>query len=300
LTLSILIPVYNYPVKNLVNELLQQCYAISIEFEILLLDDGSHEFLSENEALALQFKEVCFLRNHQNKGRSASRNTLLKQAKGMWIWFLDCDVRAHENTLLVQNYLAVCQPSKLISGGRKYDVQKPKDAEFYLHWLWGAKRELLEPADRMKDPVNAFLSNNFWMWRETALSIQFNTELTGYGYEDTLFAAECRNMGIEIEHIKNPVIHEGLDKKEVFLSKIEESLHNLLKIEALFRSQNIDNPVKSKLTRAYSFLNTYLKWVVKPIAETSVPLIQKQLLSSKPSLFWFDMYRLAYLLSLEK
>ena len=285
--------------KNLVNELLQQCYAISIEFEVLLLDDGSQQYISENETLATQFNEVSFLRNVQNEGRSASRNTLLKQAKGDWIWFLDCDVRAYENTLLVQNFLAVCQPSKLISGGRKYAEKKPDNEAFYLHWLWGAKRELLEPTERMKDPVNAFLSNNFWMWRETALSIPFNTELTGYGYEDTLFAAECRITGVEIEHIKNPVIHEGLDKKDVFLSKIEESLHNLLKIEALCKRRNIENPVKSKLTRVYSFLNTYFNWLAKPIAGKSVSLIRKKLLSSNPSLFWFDVYRLAYLLRLE-
>ncbi len=285
--------------KNLVNELLQQCYALSIAFELILLDDGSLEYHSENEALASQFKEVTFLRNAKNEGRSASRNTLLKQAKGDWIWFLDCDVRAHKNDMLVQNFLAVCQASKLISGGRIYDEQRPTDEAFYLHWLWGAKRELIDPYKRMKDPVNAFLSNNFWMWRETALRFPFNTELKGYGYEDTLFAAECRKAGIEIEHIKNPVIHEGLDKKELFLSKIEESLHNLLKIEALCKRRNIENPVKSKLTRVYSFTEKYFKWFVKPMTQKSIPLIRKKLLSSNPSLFWFDVYRLVYLINVK-
>ncbi len=286
--------------KNLVNELLQQCYAISIEFEILLLDDGSNDYLLENEALGAQFKEVNFLRNAQNQGRSASRNTLLKHAKGDWIWFLDCDVRVSENTMLVQNFFANCQASKLISGGRIYTSQKPDDEAFYLHWLWGSKRELIEPSERMKDPVNAFLSNNFWMWRETAHRMAFSTELKGYGYEDTLFAAECRNAGIEIEHIKNPVVHEGLDKKDVFLLKIEESLQNLIKMEALSKSRNIENPVKSKLIRVYSFLNTYFKWAAKPIAEKWAPQLRKKLLSSNPSLFWFDVYRLGYLLRLKK
>ena len=299
MTLSILIPVYNYPVENLVNELVQQCRSNSVDFEILLLDDGSQNYLSENESLAVQFSEVTFKRNNQNQGRSASRNALFKLAKGDWIWFLDCDVQVHQNAKLVQHYLTVCKPSKLISGGRIYSYQKPEDEAFYLHWLWGSKRELIEPSDRMKDPVNAFLSNNFWMYRETLNRIAFNTDLKGYGYEDTLFAAECRNAGIEIEHIKNPVLHEGLDRHEEFLTKIEESLNNLLKIEVLCKNRGIGNPVKSKLTKVYYFLIKYFSWVVIPIAKKTAPHLRKKLLTKKPTLFWFDIYRLAYLLGLK-
>ena len=50
--LSILIPTYNYNIAPLVNELFLQCELIpNLNFEILVYDDGSQLYHSENSKI---------------------------------------------------------------------------------------------------------------------------------------------------------------------------------------------------------------------------------------------------------
>ena len=54
--ISILIPVYNYDVTELVAELHRQCMDLGMPFEILCYDDGSQsDFKAKNQIIALEF-----------------------------------------------------------------------------------------------------------------------------------------------------------------------------------------------------------------------------------------------------
>jgi glycosyltransferase involved in cell wall biosynthesis len=232
--LSILIPVFNYRMEALVSEISMQCKRLNLHHEFILLDDGSEtEYKIGNSRLADEFAELRYIENTKNLGRSASRNRLMHESRGEWLWFLDCDGRVHLNNKLVENFWNQKDEKTLLSGGRVYARQAPADKSKYLHWLWGSQRELIDPTKRMTDPVNNFLSNNFIISRQLIEAVRFDTRLNGYGYEDTLFAARCIEQGFRIKHIENPVLHEGLESTEDFIQKIEESLHNLIRLDAV-------------------------------------------------------------------
>ena len=297
--LSILIPVFNYRMEPLVSELIEQCTRLNLHFEIVLLDDGSNaEFKAINKALPHQFAAIRYLENTKNEGRSVSRNKLMLEAKGQWFWFLDCDGRAHLNNKLVETFWQQKEEKTLLSGGRIYASEPPADKSKYLHWLWGSTRELIDSEKRMTDPVNNFLSNSFLVSRQLMQIVQFSTDLNGYGYEDTLFAAHCLESGFHIKHIENPVLHEGLESTEAFIAKIEESLHNMVRLDNMYKKHNKEIPLNSRLYRLYKKTRRIPKFVIVPFARISASILKRRLQNGMLNLFWFDVYRLCYAICL--
>lgn len=296
--LSVLIPVYRVDVTQLVSDLHQQCSALKIPFEIRLRDDGSDTmYRTINQQLSQHFQEVNYSENTSNQGRSITRNILIQEAKFEWMYFLDCDSDASQNPELILNFWKQKDEKTLVSGGRIYQKNPPSNPAFYLHWLWGSERELLDPKLRMRDPVNHFLSNNFIIHRSITNQVQFNPRIKGYGYEDTMFAAELVAAGFQIKHIENPLIHAGLDSTLQFIHKIEESLINIQRIEELCAEQNIPNPLKSKLISTWETFRKFIPtWLAKPL----LPILKINIKGPKPSLVIFDLYRLFYLLSLPR
>jgi hypothetical protein len=122
--------------------------------------------------------------------------------------------------------------------------------------------------------------------------IKFNENLAGYGYEDSVFGYELQKNNIPLQHIDNPVIHLNLEANEVFIKKSELALQNLLNF---YESGAIDG-------ETVKILKTYLKlkkWnllsAVRVFFKVFRKLMLKNLNSTKPSLFLFDLYRLGYL-----
>jgi glycosyltransferase involved in cell wall biosynthesis len=294
---SVLIPVYNQEVKALVFELRRQCSGLNVPFEVICLDDGSkEEFKTVNRALTGE-ANIIYEELTVNLGRSGIRNELVKRAQFPWLWFLDCDADATVNPDLAKNFWAKKGENTLISGGRIYQKEKPSDRSLYLHWLWGSERELLDPGLRMKNLVTSFLSNNFLLHKSILEKVGFDETMTGYGYEDTLFAAELVKAGYKIQHIKNPVMHIGLEPADVFLKKIEESLLNLLRLKEICKLKGLPFPVNSKLYQAYNLLNnSLLRFLLTPYLIKNTGSWRKELLNDSPSLRTFDLYRLAFLL----
>jgi len=90
--LSVLVPVYN------VSAYVEACLHSIIEqaddgVEILALDDaGSDDSWAKVERIAHQHpRQLRLLRHERNRGLSAARNSLLAQARGRYVWFLDSD-----------------------------------------------------------------------------------------------------------------------------------------------------------------------------------------------------------------
>jgi glycosyltransferase involved in cell wall biosynthesis len=293
--LSVLIPIYQHDVCVLVEELYRQLKETGVTFEISCLDDYSDEkFRFSNRNLLQAGKsEIRYSELAANTGRSAIRNQLAEQSKGEFLWFLDCDADARVNPNLARNFVDRMKQGCLFSGGRVYQEAPPADPAFYLHWLWGSRRELLDPAQRMRDPVNHFLSNNFVMHRNDFNRVKFNIRLKGYGYEDTFFAYELHRAGIRIEHIRNPLMHIGLERNDHFLEKIRESLHNLHRLEQICQSESIDFPVKSRLIQTYQLLNNpVFRPISKMLAGLFLPLLNRHLIGKNPQLPALDAYRL--------
>lgn len=288
--LSILIPVYNFDIRSLVQRLCHLGQSLSVEWEIRCYDDGSEEDWKEKNREILGLDGVCYQELPQNLGRSRIRNLLAEEAKGDYLLFLDCDSEVPDNAFL-HRYAELLRPNTLLYGGRIYQAAPPADPALYFHWLYGSKREAIPAAERRAQPYRSFMTNNFLIPTAIFLQIRFDERLLQYGHEDTLFGMELENRRVPILHLDNPLIHAGLEPVGVFLSKTRQGIQNLA---FLYRSgYHIDTRLLRFYERAKSLgLTAVLGWVLRAFR----PVLLSQLHSSSPSLRVFDLYKLSLLL----
>ncbi len=92
--LSVLIPVYNVSayVEACLNSVQSQVEGAG-ELEILVLDDASSDdsWAKVEQVARDRPQRLRLLRHANNRGVAAARNTLLAQARGRYVWFLDAD-----------------------------------------------------------------------------------------------------------------------------------------------------------------------------------------------------------------
>jgi len=225
--LSILIPIYNFDVRELVRELHQQCQSEGIVFEICCFDDQSEVvFQNLNQEIA-DLENVNYLLQSENLGRSAIRNAMARAAYYDNLLFMDCDSKVVQLNY-IKTYLAHLQANTVLYGGRVYDANPPSETALRLHWTYGRVREQSRASERKKQPYNSFMTNNFLIPKSIFQTIRFDESLRQYGHEDTLFGLELRKRSIPIVHLDNPLEHLGLEAAATFLKKTEQGVENLV------------------------------------------------------------------------
>jgi len=97
--LSIIIPMYNSEmyIGNAIRSVLEQ-EPHGIDFEIIVVDDASTD-ASSTVVESIPFHKLRLIRQEQNLGTAAARNTGIREAGGTWLQFLDSDDRLSENYL---------------------------------------------------------------------------------------------------------------------------------------------------------------------------------------------------------
>lgn len=284
--LSILIPVYNSHVKELVEPLLQQAKSLQIPFEILLLDDCSELSISYLNLKLNTLDNVNYSVLSENIGRSKARNQLFEMAQYEYCLIMDGDVGI-PNIDFLKNYWDNLQENDVVVGGHKYPALPPLEKEKYLHWLYGTKVEVQSLYKRINSPYDSFKTVCFGIKKEVFLQIKFDENIREYGHEDTLFGMELESQKISIKHIENPVIHLGIDSVETFLYKQKNAVKNLKKL--------YQKPTKKKT----------LKRKIKLIKIAEIPLIGKftalfrkkiegNLRSDEPSLWAFQLQKIIW------
>ncbi|WP_264551754.1 glycosyltransferase family 2 protein [Flavobacterium sp. N2038] len=277
--LSILIPVYNYNALPLVNELVKQCNTCGINFEILCQDDASNSGENAQNQIINSFSNCAFFINDSNLGRGKNINSLAQKAKYDWFLILDCDTFPAQNSF-IQNYIAAISESKSIYfGGIVYEDKKPEQEQL-LRWIYGQKRE-----------TSAVLTSNLLIKKDVFLQHQFDESVTKYGYEDLLFFSVLKKNDFKITRIENPTFHLNLETSQVFLNKTKTAIENLF---FLYQSGKISTD-DSKIVKAFEVLKKVkLIRFSNFIFKKNQDKIERNLLSEKPSLFLFDLYKLGY------
>jgi len=293
--LSILIPTYNYNVYPLVTELKSQADALGIAYEILVQDDGSSLYLEENRKINVLLN-CSFFENKVNLGRSKVRNLLSTQAKFNWLLFLDSDTFPKNSDYILKYIQNISSKTGVIYGGIEYQNEEPEKNRI-LRWVYGKEREALSVFKRNKNKYLSFLTLNFLIDKNVFKSVKFNENIPNLRHEDTLFSYDLYKNNIPIEHIKNIVIHHGLDDNIVFLRKSKESIEGLL---FLINNNLIDsNYIKlSKYGRILT--NLQIAFLLAFFFKIFGAKIERNLLSENPNLFLFDFYRLCYFCSLNQ
>lgn len=293
--LSVLIPVFNYNISELVNDLHEQLVTSNIQFEILCLDDCSTEPFFEN-SLINELPDSRYTILDENIGRSAIRNLLAENAAFETLLFLDADTKVIKSDFIEVYLNALTPETKILYGGIKYQKEAPSKVEL-LRWVYGREREALDLSERTKAPHLRFLTLNFIIKKSLFGQLKFNENIPNMRHEDTLFALDAKRLGISVTHLDNPILHLGLESSEVFLKKSLEACESLKQ----FVENGLIDYKETSLSKTAAMLETYnLSFAIKMFYKLFQKSMRANLLSKHPSLLVFDIYRLGYYLQIKK
>jgi glycosyltransferase involved in cell wall biosynthesis len=199
-------------------------------YEILIGDDGSSaEYRKKYRSL--EAENVKVISSKKNIGRAAIRNRLALEAKGDFLIFIDADVMLPGTAeAYMLKWLPFLNNSRVICGGTLYHDSAPGDPDKLLRWKYGKWREQKSAAERNKHPHAGFSTFNVLIEKSVFSIIRFNEELKQYGHEDTLLGYQLKKAGINILHIDNGLMHEGLESNRDFLNKTKLGIENLSKL----------------------------------------------------------------------
>ncbi len=228
--ISLLIPVFDYDIIALVHSMKNAMGKVPEFYEIIIGDDGSSpEYRKKYKSLVAA--NVKVISSEKNIGRSAIRNKLAIEATGDFLLFIDADVMLPGTAeAYILKWLPFLKNSRVVCGGTLYHDSPPGDPDKLLRWKYGKWREQKSAADRNKHPQSAFSTFNVIIEKSVFSIIRFNEELKQYGHEDTLLGYQLKKAGIEVLHIDNGLMHEGLESNRDFLNKTKLGIENLSKL----------------------------------------------------------------------
>ncbi len=290
---SICLPLYQRKPYPTVQSLVKQAEDLGIDYEILIIDDASSPEISEaNRQLFNKLSKVRYLVLAHNIGRAKMRNLLASEAKGQYFLSLDADVHICKNDFL-QSFWSQRQSGAVIIGGRKL---APLQANCELRWHYAKQRESHSVENRREKPYSSFMTGAFFCARSLFQKLNFDEDIKGYGHEDTLFGFGLRALGIPLIHIDNPILIEADDSNSDFLEKSKAAMRNLKIVYT--KQPDLAKDIKI-LDLALKIENAGFSAIFTLLYRPFRMTILKNLLSSKPNLRFFDLYRLNYLLRMK-
>jgi len=288
--ISILIPVHNYQISVLVNEIHRQMSLTNVDFEILCFDDKSEKYVAENKLAidSLSFAKIII--SKENIGRTKSRQALCNASSYDWLLFLDADVMP-KNDQFIATYLDKLNSGyEAIFGGIAYKSSKP-NKEAILRWKYGRTCEEVDGKKRNLKPYQQVVSANFIIKKDIFNMINSKIDAKGYGL-DNHFAALLKQNSTKILHINNEVYHLGLENNMTYIKKAEDCIITLLSLynEGMMVQHN------NKLLSTFVFLkrikmNYFMSFIYKKFNS----IITKNLLSNNPKILLLQFYKLSYI-----
>jgi GT2 family glycosyltransferase len=291
--ISILIPVNDFDIVELVHCMREGMSMVKEFCEILIGDDGSSEdYRKKYKSIA--DKNVRIISAEKNIGRAAIRNRLITEAKGDFLLFIDADTKIMGTAeAYLSKWLDYINSARVIYGGVLYKDSPPSDPDKILRWKYGRIKEQQKASERNKHPHASFSTFNVLIDKTIFSKLRFYEELKQYGHEDTLFSYQLKEAGINVLHIDNGLVHEGLETNKEFLAKTKSSIENLSKL--------YDN-VTDKKTFSSTVTLLRLFWWLKVFHLTRIfagffiryrEKMERQLDSSKISLALFKLYKIS-------
>ncbi len=287
--ISVLIPCYDFDALPLVRKLEKQALILGITYEIICIDDGSFSPLNEKNQQINALTNCQFIESKKNVGRIANRKLLSEKAQYSWLIFVDVDTTP-KNENFLETYLNFINKTDVVFGGFSYKKDSYSE-ETSLRYTFGSKREQISSKNRMKKPYKYIISSNYMINKEIFDKIEVPIDINGYGL-DYFFGASLKYKNTKVIHIDNEVYHYGLDNNQDFLEKTKSALDNL-------KYMDKNNYIKKhdiSILKFYKILKVLLlSKMFYAIINTINNKLEDNIVSKRPSLFAFDLYKLAYL-----
>lgn len=292
--ISILIPTFNEVCLPQVRDLLQAASAVEgLNFEIIVLDDGSTDMQVVEENLAVnQFEHCRLMRSEKNLGRSAARNFLVAQARFEWLLFLDCNVRI-PTRFFVKNYVSALG-ADVVSGGVAV-AESPELEAVNLRYVYERKFHMNSSvAQKNGNAYQNFRTTNFLARRRVLADCPFDESISGYGYEDVLFGKSLGERKIKVVHVNNPVLIVDFDANGRYVEKMEEAMRTLYALEGELMG----------FSPLLALANRIEKWCLAPFVcmffSKFGEKMRQRLVDGSPSVFLLNSYKLSYFLTLKQ
>lgn len=292
--ISILIPVFNYNLTNILGQIHKQATAANLEFEIICFDDKSDKFCFENKAIIDKLLHSKIIISHENLGRIKARQALADAAAYDWLLFLDADVLP-KSDMFIERYLAYTSLNYgAIFGGFAYMPAKPQD-DSVLRWKYGKTFEEVDAKKRNLKPYQVIISANFLIKKTVFNSINLKINKKSYGL-DNYFAALLQQEKAHVLHINNEVYHLGLENNISYLTKVKESVNTVFWMYSQNRKLDHSNELLHMLITLKKFkLNYVLAFMYRMFKS----LFNKNLLGANPSMLLLQLYKLTYICYLD-
>lgn len=292
MTLSVLIPTFNYNARALVDSMLKRAQTESVQAEVIVGDDASTSetaWMDEVESL----EDVHIIHAGHNLGRARICNLMASKAAGQWLLIVDADALVPKEFSL-KRYLAAGNEAPVVCGGLYHPSVNPNPADT-LRYAYERKADSHRSASlRNLHPHSQLSTFNLLIRRNVFMAIQFDEHCTDYGYEDTLFGVQLQKKGVLIKHIDNPLVHMGLDSNAAFLKKTETAMHTL---HALQGKMEGHSRLENTANRLHQW---HLTGIIKLFYRLTRPLLRRNLLGPHPSLLIFSFYKLGYFITIQK
>jgi len=289
--ISILIPVNNYDIVALVHSMRDGLEKVQEYCEILIGDDGSSPDF-RNKYLQLERAGVKVIVSKKNIGRAAIRNKLALEARGDHLLFIDADtmIQGTAEAYLLK-WLPMINTSRVICGGTWYSETAPGDPDKILRWKYGRKIEQRKASERNKHPHSGFSTFNVLIEKSVFAKLRFNEELKQYGHEDTLLGYQLKKAGIDVLHIDNPLIHEGIESNREYINKTKLGIENLSHLyDIVTDKRSFSSAVR--MLRIYNRLYDFrLTRILAGIYIHYRDKMEIRLDSANPSLILFGLYK---------
>jgi len=292
--LSVLIPVYNYNVTDLVNEIHKQLVASNIDFEIICLDDKSKKDIIDSNLKIETLSNTNYRLSKRNNGIAVNRQMLVDQAIYDWIILIDADVEL-KNKWFITNYLEVLDKGyDFIFGGFDYKKTSPKKSHL-LRWKYGKKYEAILANSRNSNPYKVTIAAN--MLARKVHYMKLNLDSLGNNYAmDYLFGALLKEHNEKVLHINNQVYHLGIEDSASYLRKKELAVETLLQ---LYHSKKIKQHSNSLLKLFILLKKTKMNYLPSLWFSVFNNSMRKNLTGNNPYLLVLQVYKMSYMCYLD-
>ena len=233
LVMSIVTPFHKNDPALLLEILSHQSKDMSVE--LIVVDDGSgmpalnQQVMTAIDAFPAPATLVTF---HANQGRSAARNRLIQQARAPYILFLDSDMAPDSETFLHDWLDLIMRTKPTIAYGGFTTVQVPNLPELALARALAERGDCHDARERSQRGAMAVATSNLLVRADIMRQVSFDSDFTGWGWEDVDWALRAVAAGFVIAHVQIPATHMGLDIPEVLLDKFAKAGPNFRRMIA--------------------------------------------------------------------
>ena len=130
--------------------------------------------------------------------------------------------------------------------------------------------------------------------RDLMLAHPLRSDIKTYGYEDVLFGKTLEEAGASILHIDNPIGYHTLESNQLYINKVEESLHTL------FAYREELEGYSPLLDGVEMLRRKHLLGVARQIYTPLATLIRRNLTGKNPSLLLFKVFKVGTYLQIMK